>query len=110
MVEQLLLLIFLAVGIYFSIRLYHEKDQECADYITEISKIRYEYACLFEQYKIICEKYIKIRSHNIINDNIIEAVKYAVKKSHPDNGGNTEDFIKFKKCLDTLEENQANRN
>lgn len=32
----------------------------------------------------------------------IDAVKYAVKKSHPDNGGSADDFIRFKKCLDEL--------
>ncbi len=32
----------------------------------------------------------------------VEAVKYAMKHAHPDNGGNTEDFIKFKKCYEEL--------
>jgi len=32
----------------------------------------------------------------------IEAVKYAMKHAHPDNGGNAEDFIKFKKCYEGL--------
>lgn len=35
----------------------------------------------------------------------IEAVKYAMKKSHPDNGGNAEDFIKFKKAYEELTNN-----
>lgn len=32
----------------------------------------------------------------------VEAVKYAMKKAHPDNGGSTEDFMKFKECYDEL--------
>lgn len=32
----------------------------------------------------------------------IEAVKYAVKKSHPDNGGNAEDFMRFQKVYEEL--------
>lgn len=32
----------------------------------------------------------------------LEAVKYAVKHSHPDSGGNEQDFIKFKKCYEAL--------
>lgn len=32
----------------------------------------------------------------INNQEIIEAVKYAMKKSHPDNGGNAEDFKKYR--------------
>lgn len=32
----------------------------------------------------------------------IEAVKYAMKHAHPDNGGNSEDFIKFKNLYEQL--------
>lgn len=32
----------------------------------------------------------------------LDAVRYAVKKSHPDNGGNAEDFIKFNEILKQL--------
>lgn len=32
----------------------------------------------------------------------IEAVRYAMKKSHPDNGGSAEDFMRFKKCYEEL--------
>lgn len=32
----------------------------------------------------------------------IEAVRYAVKRAHPDNGGNAEDFIRFQKCYEEL--------
>ena len=49
---------------------------------------------------------INILSYNgqkSIPDSTIDAVKYAVKKSHPDNGGNSDDFIRFKRCLDELE-------
>lgn len=41
-----------------------------------------------------------------IPEGTIDAIKYAVKKSHPDNGGNPDDFIRFKKCLDELEGKQ----
>ena len=32
----------------------------------------------------------------------VEAVKYAMKKAHPDNGGKVEDFKKFRKCYEEL--------
>lgn len=35
----------------------------------------------------------------------IEAVKYAMKKAHPDNGGNTEDFMRFQKVYEELTKN-----
>ena len=37
-----------------------------------------------------------------ISQDMVDAVKYAMKKSHPDNGGNAEDFVRFKKCYEEL--------
>ena len=37
-----------------------------------------------------------------IHQGTIEAVKYAMKKSHPDNGGNAEDFMRFQKVYEEL--------
>lgn len=37
-----------------------------------------------------------------IPPNTIQAVKYAMKHAHPDNGGNAEDFMKFQKCYEEL--------
>ena len=37
-----------------------------------------------------------------IPQNTIQAVKYAMKHAHPDNGGNAEDFMKFQKCYEEL--------
>lgn len=39
---------------------------------------------------------------NTIPRGTLEAVKYAMNKSHPDNGGNQEDFIKFRKLYEEL--------
>lgn len=36
------------------------------------------------------------------NQKIIEAVKYAMKKSHPDNGGNAEDFKKYRELCNRI--------
>lgn len=36
----------------------------------------------------------------------LDAVRYAVKKSHPDNGGKAEDFIKFNEILKQLKEKE----
>lgn len=38
----------------------------------------------------------------LIPEGTLEAVKYAMNKSHPDNGGKTEDFIKFRKIYENL--------
>lgn len=36
------------------------------------------------------------------NQEIIEAVKYAMKKSHPDNGGSAEDFKKYRELYNRI--------
>lgn len=38
----------------------------------------------------------------LIPPDTIQAVKYAMKHAHPDNGGNAEDFIRFQKCYEEL--------
>lgn len=40
--------------------------------------------------------------HATVSQDTIDAVRYAMKKSHPDNGGNAEDFVRFKKCYEEL--------
>lgn len=61
------------------------------------------------KYKIIAQEYLKklnnLESNGVLGNmqtQILEAVKYAVIKSHPDNGGNTEDFIRFNECYKKL--------
>lgn len=50
-------------------------------------------------------KYLQnIPKDRIIADGILEAVRYAMIHSHPDNGGDTEQFIKFKECYEKLKE------
>lgn len=41
-------------------------------------------------------------NNQINNQKIIEAVKYAMKKSHPDNGGNAEDFKKYRELYNRI--------
>lgn len=41
-------------------------------------------------------------NNQINNQEIIEVVKYAMKKSHPDNGGNAEDFKKYRELYNRI--------
>lgn len=45
---------------------------------------------------------MKITQNTNLPTNTIQAVKYAMKHAHPDNGGNAEDFMKFQKCYEEL--------
>lgn len=50
---------------------------------------------------ILNSKDVQNKGLNVSKDTI-DAVFYAMKKSHPDNGGKEEDFIRFKKCYEEL--------
>ena len=42
-------------------------------------------------------------NHSLSSDDIIkDALRIAIKYSHPDNGGTSEDFIRFKEALDNM--------
>lgn len=41
-------------------------------------------------------------TNNPNNQQILDAVKYAMKKSHPDNGGSAEDFKKFRDLYNSM--------
>ena len=50
---------------------------------------------------ILNSKHVQNKGLNVSKDTI-DAVFYAMKKSHPDNGGKEEDFIRFKKYYEEL--------
>lgn len=58
------------------------------------------YRSLYLKYYIYQTK--NKNTNNPNNHQILEAVKYAMKKSHPDNGGNAEDFKKFRDLYSSM--------
>lgn len=50
----------------------------------------------------ISKQIINERSNVNVTNDMVEAVKYAMKKAHPDNGGNQELFIKFRKVYEEM--------
>lgn len=49
-----------------------------------------------------------IQNPNLPKD-AIQAVEYAMKHAHPDNGGSAEDFMKFQKCYEELTRKEINK-
>lgn len=49
-----------------------------------------------------------IQSLNIdsVDDTVLDALKIAMKQSHPDNGGSSEDFIRFREALNKYSSNR----
>lgn len=83
------------------------------DYKLEINNLKKQNAILTNRCKqyyaklIFITKYnapymYNIKSSNTKNQDVIEAVKFARNKAHPDNGGTNEEFIKFNKLYQEL--------
>ena len=80
--------------------------EENRDYYKMLSDNYYNQITRLKRLNYLLEEKVKIletQSHtttqhiNPADQEIIEAVKYAMKMSHPDNNGNAEDFMKFRK-------------
>lgn len=85
-----------------------ELKKENTEYDIEIRKLRYMQLDL-EQLNAELNRHlqywqkVKMFEKEIsMPQGTIEAVKYAMKHAHPDNGGSSEDFIKFKKVYEEL--------
>ena len=76
-------------------RLYSRTD----GLLEQYKKAYYDLLSSYNQVASMLEFYK--RNNNVqISEDIKEAVKYAMTKSHPDVGGDSEKFIKFKKLYD----------
>lgn len=70
---------------------------------SDIKEKSYQNEILSLQVKILrMQKEYKSFSASVIPDGTIEAVRYAMIHSHPDNGGAAEKFILYKNCYDKL--------
>lgn len=94
-------LIFLALRQRFKIKKLEQEKE-----LTERSRDRWErgYWRLIQYVSKEMEKK-KYNVNTVVPPNTIQAVKYAMKHAHPDNGGNAEDFIRFQKCYEELTRN-----
>lgn len=76
------------------------------DLNTRLKRLNY---ILEEKVKILKTQPEAATQHiNPADQEIIEAVKYAMKMSHPDNNGNAEDFMKFRKLYKEITERKGN--
>lgn len=97
-------LVFLALRQRFKIK---QLEQEKA--LIERSRDRWEkhYRLCISMLENRVDELTKCRIKNgsKIPKDTIQAVKYAMKHAHPDNGGNADDFIRFQKCYEELTRN-----
>ena len=69
----------------------------------KIKNLEYENELLksYRNYYYQNQTYSKANSEEF-NEEVKEAVRYAMKKSHPDNGGSAKDFDKFRKLYNSM--------
>ena len=99
----LLIIVVLAMALFCMWELLIDKKNKIKALEADISTLEYRIdSCR------ITNEFLK-NTVNIIdkykvgnNQQIIDAIKYAMKKSHPDNGGNAEDFKKFRDLYNSM--------
>lgn len=79
-----------------------EADKEWIERSNNISEIMLKNQISLLQAQVKGLLKMKTIQNPNIPPNTIQAVKYAMKHAHPDNGGNAEDFMKFQKCYEEL--------
>lgn len=105
---EIVLIIIILIVCVFVIYFKHKDDDEMLELIknenillkNKIRQLEYENNDL-RVYKIYTQSYktgLKVK----FNNDVKEAIKYAMKKSHPDNGGSAEDFNKFRELYNKL--------
>lgn len=65
--------------------------------IATLNQSNNRYSALLRQYQMMEES-----TTMSIPQDTISAVRYAMKRAHPDNGGSADDFMRFKKCYEEL--------
>ena len=100
--------VIIAIGMtIFAWRFYNKAELYALKYIEECRDHRNTENLMFH-YRREAERYekkyinatLRPTESNAYSQEILEAVKYARIKSHPDNGGPMDDFVKFNECGD----------
>lgn len=94
------------VLIIHSVILKSDKERNNLEIQTLKNRIRnleYENSIL-KNYKSLIKSSYKtiIQKQGKYDNDVKEAVKYAMKKAHPDNGGNREEFDKFRELYNKM--------
>lgn len=98
------IIVLLVTFLFFELLSLSDKNKKIEKLEFDIELLKGIINSYKEQYDFLKNKIITMNNYNKVNNNqqIIEAVKYAMKKSHPDNGGNTEDFKKFRDLYNSM--------
>ena len=98
---ELLIIILLLAWLFFDLLSDKNKEIERLKFNIGLLKGRVNsYKAQYDYLKNTVNAIDKYKVNN--NQQILDAIKYAMKKSHPDNGGNAEDFKKFRDLYNSM--------
>ena len=100
----LLLTIMLIMLLFHMYGLVSDKNKEIEILKFDIGLLNGRVNSYKAQYDFLKNTINTMDNYNKVGNNqqIIDAIKYAMKKSHPDNGGNAEDFKKFRDLYNSM--------
>lgn len=98
------LIVFLILSWIYIINLFNE-NTSLKEQIRETNKWKSNAKMTIRELDICLKDLCRMRSDmKLILYSSLEAVNFARKKAHPDNGGNVEDFQKYQKLYSVLTE------
>ena len=100
----LLLTIMLIMLLFHMYGLVSDKNKEIEILKFDIELLNGRVNSYKAQYDFLKNTINTMDNYNKVGNNqqIIDAIKYAMKKSHPDNGGNAEVFKKFRDLYNSM--------
>lgn len=98
------IIILLIAFLFFELLSISDKNKEIESLKFDIELLKGRVNSYKAQYYLLRNTVNTMNNYNKVGNNqqIIDAIKYAMKKSHPDNGGNTEDFKKFRDLYNSM--------
>lgn len=100
---NLLLIIMLVILLIHMCGLVSDKNKKIENLKFDIALLEGRINSYKAQYDYLKNTVNIIDKYKVNNSQqILEAIKYAMKKSHPDNGGNAEDFKKFRDLYNNM--------
>lgn len=99
------IIILLIAFLFFELLSISDKNKEIESLKFDIELLKGRVNSYKAQYDLLKKNTINtMNNYNKVNNNhqILDAIKYAMKKSHPYNGGNKEDFKKFRELYNSM--------
>lgn len=98
------IIILLIAFLFFELLSISDKNKEIESLKFDIELLKGRVNSYKAQYDFLRNTINTMNNYKEVGNNqqIIDAIKYAMKKSHPDNGGNAEDFKKFRDLYNSM--------